>query len=155
MLEKPVYIDLEGADLTGKSTLLKTTFKHSDYSKILCFHDRGILTHYLYNATFKRYLDDLIIWLNELNNFVQSNGIVILHASDDLIKTRFGERSDDLFKLDNILKINKAYKEVYFDVLRPNKTVRFIEVDGKSPEQIMTEASDLYYYMLLKARNIL
>lgn len=155
MLVKPLYIDLEGADLTGKSTLLKTTFKHSEYSKILCFHDRGILTHYLYNATFGRYNDDLILWLNELIEFVKKNGIVILHASDELVTERFKQRSDDLFKLDNILRINRAYKDIYFDVLKPYKTVEYIEVDGKTPEQILSEASALYYYMLLRAKGIL
>ena len=148
MLNRPVYIDLEGADLTGKSTLLKTTFKESEYSKIMCFHDRGVLTHYLYNVTFDRYPDNDSLWYNELCDFVQSNGIVILHGSDEELRKRFFNRSDDIFKIHKILNINDAYLQLYNNCLHAFPTVKLINVDNKTPLQVYEEAEKLYLYML-------
>lgn len=148
MLNRPVYIDLEGADLTGKSTLLKDTFRKGDYSKIMCFHDRGILTHYIYNMVFKRYGEDLPLWWNELQDFIKYNGIIILVGSEVELVNRYHKRSDDLFKLPNIVKMNEAYKRLYRDFLSSFFTVKMIEIDGKTPDQIYREAEKLYAYML-------
>jgi len=148
MLRRPIYIDLEGGDLTGKSTLLKTTFKESEYSKIMCFHDRGILTHYLYNEIFNRYEDDNLMWHNELYDFVQNNGIIILVGSTTELVNRYQIRSDDLFKLNNVLRMNEAYREIYRDSLYAFETVKLIEIDGKTPLQVYEEAEKLYLYML-------
>ena len=148
MLNRPIYIDLEGSDLTGKSTLLKTTFKESEYSKIMCFHDRGILTHYLYNKLFNRYPEDNLKWLFELDSFVENNGIIILVGSDAELINRYQLRSDDLFKLSNILEVNGAYKAIYRDYLYTFPTVRLIEIDGKTPQKVYEEAEKLYRYML-------
>lgn len=148
MLKRPIYIDLEGGDLTGKTTLLKTTFKESDYSKIMCFHDRGILTHYLYNKLFDRYPEDNLKWLFELDRFVENNGIIILVGSVEELTDRFRFRNDDLFKLANILEINQAYKAIYRDYLYLFPTVKLIEIDGKTPLQIYNEAELFYAYML-------
>jgi len=148
MLRRPIYIDLEGGDLTGKSTLLKTTFKESEYSKIMCFHDRGILTHCLYNEIFNRYEDDNLMWHNELYDFVQNNGIIILVGSTTELVNRYQIRSDDLFKLNNVLRMNEAYREIYRDSLYAFETVKLIEIDGKTPLQVYEEAEKLYLYML-------
>jgi thymidylate kinase len=148
MLKRPIYIDLEGADLTGKSTLLKTTFKQGDFSKILCFHDRGILTHFLYNMIFERYDEDASLWRNELYNFIENNGIIILVGSDAELVNRYQLRSDDIFKLSHILKVNKAYKKFYRDFLSTFHTVKLIEIDGKTPQQIYNDAESFYTYML-------
>lgn len=148
MLNKATYIDLEGADLTGKSTLLKTTFKNSEYSKIMCFHDRGILTHYLYNTTFNRYKEDELIWYNELFDFIHSNGIIILHASEAELRKRFFSRSDDIFKINKILDVNKRYLEIYNNYLCLFPTIKIIEVDNKTPIEVYEEAKKLYIYML-------
>lgn len=150
MLRQPVYIDLEGADLTGKSTLLKTTFKESDYSKIMCFHDRGILTHYLYNKVFNRFQENSGIWSSQLYDFIQNNGIIILTANIDELEKRFKERSDDLFKLENIIKMNDAYTDIYHHWLSSFDTVRRIHVDNKTPLQVYEEAKDLYDLMLMR-----
>jgi thymidylate kinase len=148
MLNRPIYIDLEGADLTGKSTLLKTTFKESEYSKIMCFHDRGILTHYLYNRLFNRYPEDNLKWLFELDKFVENNGIIILVGSAAELANRYRLRNDDLFRLANILKINDEYRSIYKNYLYAFSTVELIEIDGKTPLQIYKEAEKLYLYML-------
>jgi len=148
MLNRPVYIDLEGADLTGKPTLLKTTFRESEYSKIMCFHDRGILTHYLYNKTFDRYEDNELMWYNELYNFVQSNGIIILVGSEGELRKRFFDRSDDIFKINKILDINREYLNIYNNYLYVFPTVKLIKIDGKTPFKIYEEAEKLYLYML-------
>jgi len=147
MLKQPIYIDLEGADLTGKSTLLKTTFKVSDYSKILCFHDRGILTHYLYNRVFERFPENRKLWNQELYDFVQDNGIIILAANKETLINRYQTRSDDLFKLDNIMKMNEAYVDIYTAWLHSFDTVKLINVDNKNPMQIYKEAEELYEQM--------
>jgi thymidylate kinase len=147
MLRQPTYIDLEGADLTGKSTLLKTTFKVSDYSKILCFHDRGILTHYLYNKVFERFPENKKLWNEELYKFVQDNGIIILTASKETLINRYQSRSDDLFKLENIIKMNDAYVEIYIDWLSSFDTVKMIDVGNKNPMQVYKEAEELYERM--------
>ena len=148
MLRRPIYIDLEGGDLTGKSTLLKTTFKESEYSKIMCFHDRGILTHHVYNTLFDRYQDNHLMWHNELYKFVQNNGIIILVGSVTELVNRYQLRSDDLFKLSNILEVNEAYRRIYRDFLYVFKTVKLIEIDGKTPLQVYEDAEKLYLYML-------
>jgi len=148
MLNRPVYIDLEGADLTGKSTLLKDTFRKGDYSKIMCFHDRGILTHYIYNQTFERYGEDLSLWWNELTGFIKHNGIIVLVGSEAELVNRYQKRSDDLFKLSNIVKMNEAYKKLCRDFLSSFFTVKVIEIDGKTPDQIYREAEKLYIYMM-------
>jgi len=148
MLKRPIYIDLEGADLTGKSTLLKTTFKESEYSKIMCFHDRGILTQVVYNVTFGRYKEDHYLWMRELIKFIESNGIIILVGSPEELSKRFHKRSDDCFKLDAILQINEEYASFYLTVLKNFPTVKCINIDGKTPMQIYQEAEKLYLYMI-------
>lgn len=154
MLIDPVYIDIEGADLTGKSTLLKTTFHESEYSKIMCFHDRGVLTHFIYNKEFGRYKEDLIMWLQEVVKFIQKNGIILLVASEEELKRRHALRSDDCFKLDAILKINEAYIKFYGKFLCDYENVRLICVgDGKTPLEVYNEAKILYEKMLRKVTS--
>lgn len=152
MLNRPVYIDLEGADLTGKTTLLKTTFRKGDYSKILCFHDRGILTHYVYNMNFGRYPEDLDLWHHELIEFAKYNGIIILAAQDlRTLEDRFKQRGgDDLFRLGEIFEINEQYKLVYCSLLYIFPTVKLIYIENKTPKQIYEEAEKLYYDILEK-----
>lgn len=149
----PIYIDLEGADLTGKSTLLKTTFKESDYSKIMCFHDRGILTHCLYNKIFDRFPENRKLWANELYDFVENNGIIILIASKEELINRYHNRNDDIFKLENIIKMNDAYIKIYMDVLESFDTVKLISVDKKTPLQVYEEAIELYEHMLVRGQH--
>lgn len=148
MLRRPIYIDLEGSDLTGKSTLLKTTFREGEYSKIMCFHDRGILTHYLYNKVFERYMDSHLMWHNELYNFVQNNGIIILVGSATELVDRYQIRSDDIFKLNSVLRMNEEYRAIYRDFLYVFPTVKLIEIGDKTPLEIYQEAEKLYLYML-------
>jgi thymidylate kinase len=151
MLSDPVYIDLEGADLTGKSTLLKSTFHEGEYSKIMCFHDRGILTHFVYNKEFKRYIEDLTMWMGELVKFVKKNGIIILVASEEELTRRHSLRSDDCFKLGQILQINEAYVTIYGKFLCDFENVRLIYVDKKTPFEIYEEAKSLYQEILEKS----
>jgi len=148
---RPIYIDLEGADLTGKSTLLMTTFKEGDYSKLMCFHDRGIMTHYVYNKCFNRFPEDLDMWFDQLIKFLEAgNGIIILTAGVSTIGERFGERSDDLFKLDRILAVNEEYIKLYFELSPTYDTVRLISTDDKTPKEIYKEASSFYGKMFLR-----
>lgn len=148
MLNRPIYIDLEGADLTGKSTLLKMTFKEGDFSKIMCFHDRGILTHYVYNVAFNRFPEDHVMWVGELIKFVKHNGIIILIGGRDELTKRFKERSDDCFKLESILRINEEYASIYQEVLYKYPTVKCIVVNEKTPIEVYREAEKHYYYMV-------
>ena len=158
MLKRPIYIDLEGADLTGKTTLLKTTFREGDYSKILCFHDRGIMTHYVYNKCFRRFTEDLDMWFNEFIHFLEAgNGVVILTANENTIRKRFFDRNDDLFKLDRILAVNKEYVKLYFELknthdtaLLIKSTVCLISTDDKTPEEVYKEASSFYGKLFLR-----
>lgn len=151
MMIRPIYIDLEGADLTGKSTLLMTTFKEGDYSKLMCFHDRGIMTHYVYNKCFNRFPEDLDMWFDQLIKFLEAgNGIIILTAGVSTIGERFGERSDDLFKLDRILAVNEEYIKLYFELSPTYDTVRLISTDDKTPKEIYKEASSFYGKMFLR-----
>jgi len=152
MMIRPIYIDLEGADLTGKSTLLMTTFKEGDYSKLMCFHDRGIMTHYVYNKCFNRFPEDLDMWFDQLIKFLEAgNGIIILTAGVSTIGERFGERSDDLFKLDRILAVNEEYIKLYFELSPTYDTVRLISTDDKTPKEIYKEASSFYGKMFLRS----
>lgn len=152
MLKRPVYIDLEGSDLTGKSTLLHMTFHESDYSKEMCFHDRGILTQYLYNSYLGRYEEDNELWALELYNFVSKNGIIILVANGDTLEQRFNGRGDEEFKLDAIRKINEEYCAFYDNILYAYPTVKRIFVDGKTPKEVFDEAKPFYEYMLKRGR---
>jgi thymidylate kinase len=152
MLNRRIYIDLEGADLTGKSTLLKTTFKEGDYSKIMCFHDRGIMTHYVYNKCFNRYPEDLDMWFNGIIEFLKygKGGIIILTASENTLRHRFLQRNDDFFKLDKILAVNDEYIELYFKLSHAYDTLKLISTDNKTPKEIYKEATALYGKMYLK-----
>ena len=148
-----MYIDLEGADLTGKSTLLKTTFHSSDYSKIMCFHDRGILTHYVYNTLYKRYLEDILMWKDQLLRFAQNSGIILLVANDNnILRERYDNlRKDDIYKREEIVKINTHYQQIYMETLQYFENIKQIIIDNKSPLEIFEEASEHYEFMLRKA----
>lgn len=154
MLNRPVYIDLEGADLTGKSTLLKTTFKHTEYSKIICFHDRGVLTHFAYNSHYKRYPEDQLLWLEELDDFASKNGIILLVADDnDVLRNRYDKlRQDDIYGREQVVKINTYYKYLYADYLHLFSGVKQIIIDGKSSMEILEEAKELYEKILRGAQ---
>jgi thymidylate kinase len=155
MLKRPVYIDLEGADLTGKSTLLKMTFKASDYSKILCFHDRGILTHCVYNELYNRFTEDKALWYEQLILFCRDNAIVLLVADDNnILRNRYNNlRQDDIYKREEIVKVNIHYQKVYTKILRYYENVRQIIIDNKTPYEIFEEASEHYELMLRKAKT--
>lgn len=152
MLKRPVYIDLEGGDLVGKSTLLKATFKMSDYSKIMCFHDRGVLTHFVYNDLYKRFPEDSQMWLDQLLSFCRDHAIILLVADDNnILRKRFAERSDEIYKREEIVKINIHYKQVYIKNLQYCENVKQIIIDNKTPVEIFKEASEHYEFMLRKA----
>ena len=152
MLKRPVYIDLEGGDLVGKSTLLKATFKMSDYSKIMCFHDRGVLTHFVYNDLYKRFPEDSQMWLDQLLSFCRDHAIILLVADDNnILRKRFAERSDEIYKREEIVKINIHYKQVYIKNLQYFENVKQIIIDNKTPVEIFKEASEHYEFMLRKA----
>ena len=152
MLKRPVYIDLEGGDLVGKSTLLKATFKMSDYSKIMCFHDRGVLTHFVYNDLYKRFPEDSQMWLDQLLAFCRDHAIILLVADDNnILRKRFAERSDEIYKREEIVKINIHYKQVYIKNLQYCENVKQIIIDNKTPVEIFKEASEHYEFMLRKA----
>lgn len=152
MLIRSVYLDLEGADLTGKSTLLKTTFKSSDYSKIMCFHDRGVLTHFVYNDLYKRYPEDYELWYNAVTDFCRHHGIVLLVADDNnILRHRYDNlRQDDIYKREEIVKVNTHYKLVYSSFLKFFVNVKQIIIDNKTPIEIFEEACEHYEFILKK-----
>jgi thymidylate kinase len=113
----------------------------------MCFHDRGILTHCLYNKVFNRFPENRKLWANELYDFVENNGIIILTASKEELINRYHQRSDDIFKLENVLKMNDAYVDAYIEFLGSFDTVRLISVDNKTPLQVYEEAAMLYEEM--------
>jgi hypothetical protein len=119
----------------------------------MCFHDRGILTQYLYNTLFGRYEEDNEIWATELYRFIQNNGILILVANSKTLEKRFSDRSDDIFKFDSIRRINDEYNAFYENLLYAYPTVARIFIEDKTPKEIFEEAKPFYEYMLKRGRQ--
>jgi len=132
-------IAIEGGDLTGKTTLQKELM--SGDMKIgyeVFVSDRSILTHIVYSEHFKRHQEFISAWYKDLIDFLCSNGMIILTATDDTVKKRFGDRGDDKYSLAKILQINALYNKKA-ELLGSLPFVKVIAVDEKTVAKIVDE----------------
>lgn len=105
-----MLIIFEGADKTGKTTLLRKLLKESNYKHIV--YDRGPISQLAFDILFNRNSDEnLTTVINELNRL--KNLVVLCKCDSDIIKQRLIDAGEKLPKeLENIERVQYVFEHI-------------------------------------------
>jgi hypothetical protein len=120
---KPQCVFIEGPDLSGKTTLIRSLHRETRYAYHLM--DRSHISRNLFAKMYNRPTDPMMdLEINNLNN-----RYFILLPESDLVIERYNERGDEIHDLDGVLTVLDEFHSLQRTFIGDLPNVMFVPVE--------------------------
>lgn len=120
---KPQCVFIEGPDLAGKTTLIRSLHRETRYAYHLM--DRSHISRNLFAKMYNRPTDPMMdLEINNLNN-----RYFILLPGSDLVIERYNERGDEIHDLDGVLTVLDEFHSLQRTFIGDLPNVMFVPVE--------------------------